>query len=95
MIRIEVARVEVRQVVKKATGEIFMIPEVHAYAHGIDKYPKAIKFGIKRDAPHPAPGLYELGPDSFRVGQYDRLELNSVLELKPVTAGTSAVRAAA
>ena len=48
MIKIEVISSETREVIKKATGEIFKIPEVKAYVHGIDRYPVAIRFGIAK-----------------------------------------------
>lgn len=84
MIRIEVIKTEVREVVKKSTGEIFKIPEVSAYAHGIDKYPVAIKFGVARGAQPPAPGMYELDPSSLYAGQFGALSIKGQLVLRPV-----------
>jgi hypothetical protein len=84
MIRIEVVNTVVREVVKKATGEIFKIPEVSGYAHGIDRYPVAIKFGVVRGAQPPAPGMYELDPSSLYVGQFGALSIKGQLVLRPV-----------
>jgi hypothetical protein len=84
VIRIEVISSETREVVKKATGEIFKIPEVKAYVHGIDRYPVAIRFGVGKGAPLPAPGVYELDPVSFFVGKFDALSVRSQLVLKAV-----------
>lgn len=84
MIRIEVVSTVVREVIKKATGEIFKIPEVSGYAHGIDKYPVAIKFGVARGAQPPAPGMYELAPESFYAGKFGVLSVKGQLVLRPV-----------
>lgn len=94
-IRIEVVSSEVREVVKKSTGEIFRIPEVRAYAHGIDKYPIAIKFGVARGTQPPVPGVYELDPSSFFAGRFGALEVRAQLVLRPAAPLTDASRKAA
>jgi hypothetical protein len=93
MIRIEVVGHNVKQVVKKATGEIFNIPEVQAYAHGISKYPVEIKFGIAKGANPPVPGMYELDSSSFYAGPFNKLTLREQLVLRPI-AEAAAKRAA-
>ena len=87
-LKIEVSRVEVREVIKKSTGEVFRIPECHGYCHGIDRYPVAIRFGVERGAQHPTPGMYELEPGSFYAGKFGALSLKSALVLRPVVADT-------
>lgn len=86
MIQIEVVKCETREVVKRATGEIFRIPEVEAYAHGIARYPVAIKFGVQKGTEPPKPGYYELAPESFYQGKFGALSLRAALVLKPSTA---------
>ncbi|TAJ51628.1 MAG: V protein [Nevskiaceae bacterium] len=85
MIKIEVISSSVKQVVKKATGEVFNIPEVAAYAHDLEKYPVPIKFGVAKGQQPPAPGFYILDSSSFYVGAFGQLMLKSSLVLKPVT----------
>ena len=94
MIRIEVISTTVKQVASKKTGEIFNIPEVTAYAHGLDKYPQAIKFSVGKDQPHPQPGFYELAGESLYVGKFGALSVKSSLALKPISETPGLKRAA-
>jgi hypothetical protein len=87
MIQIEVVKSEVREIVKRATGEVFRIPEVQAFAHGIGKYPFEIKFGVQKGAEAPKPGFYELAPESFYQGKFGALSLRAALVLKPSVGG--------
>ena len=84
MLKIEVISTEVRQVVKKATGEIFQIPEVSAYVHDVEKYPVAIKFGVPKGQQPPPPGFYQLQPSSFFAGKFGALTVKSQLVLGPL-----------
>lgn len=95
MVRIEVVSTTVREVAKKATGEIFKIPEVSGYAHGIDRYPVAIKFGVARGAQPPAPGMYELDASSLYAGQFGALSLKGQLVLRPIVEAAAGGRRAA
>ncbi len=85
MIRIEVISCITKEVASKKTGEIFRIPEVSGYAHGLDRYPQAVKFSVAKDAEPPKPGMYELAPESMYVGKFGQLSVKSSLVLKPVT----------
>lgn len=90
LIRIEVVSHKVKQVVKKSTGEIFNIPEVTAYAHGIAKYPVEIKFGVAKDAQPPQPGFYDLDPSNFYAGAFGKLSIRDQLVLRPAGPVSSA-----
>lgn len=84
MLKIEVVSSSVKQVVKKATGEIFNITEVAGYAHDIDRYPVPIKFGVAKGQQPPAPGFYNLDSSSFYAGKFGQLSVKSSLVLKPL-----------
>lgn len=84
MIKIEVVGAESREVVSKKTGEIMRFQEVKAYAHGIDKYPVAIKFDVAKGGNPPAPGMYELDPSSFYAGDFGKLSVRGQLVLRPI-----------
>ncbi len=86
MIKIEVISAEVRQIVKRSTGEIFQIPEVSAYIHEVEKYPIAIKFGVAKGQQPPTPGFYTLDPSSFYAGKFGALSIKSQLVLRPLEA---------
>ena len=85
-LKIEVEKVETKQVVKKATGEVFQIPEVVAYAHTGDKHPAQFRYPLSKGAQPPAPGFYALDVTSFYIGEYGKLSLKQNIVLAPLPA---------
>lgn len=94
MIRIEVVSTATKEVVKRATGEVFRIPETSGYAHGIDKYPVPIRFSVGRGKDPYAPGMYQLDPAaSLYVGKFGELSIRSQLVLVPIAADSKPPKA--
>lgn len=67
------------------SGKPYQIREQSAYAVFPGKaYPVEIKFSLGDDQAPYEPGLYEIGPDSFFVGNFGQLMIGK-LQLEPTT----------
>ncbi|NKF22973.1 single-stranded DNA-binding protein [Solimonas marina] len=91
MLNIEVTRSYTKEVTKKSTGEHFSIPMIEAYVllPG-ERYPVKIEVPVAKGAKPANPGDYVLGPGSFYVDQFGRLNVRQNLELLPATKAKAA-----
>lgn len=83
MLKIEVtSTVNTKSVTKKATGEVFNIPEQICYAHVPgEKHPVKMIRSVGRDKKPLAEGMYLLAPSSIYVDRYGQLQIKGQFDV--------------
>lgn len=87
MIKIEITENQAKLIVRAGTtrdGKPYTIQEQRGYIYLGGDYPQEFSFMIPDGHGAFPAGLYRLGLDSIRVGQFSKLEFNREFQLLPV-----------